>query len=124
MQDTLPGDSAVSPAADLTQYPTDDEMVADWTRGQQRAQLLAWQLHIRPASLMDATAPSPPPAVAGSDRWYLQPWLEEQEALQKMSHAAAGEVDDTPTAQDLVSGARTASAPAASAAAAPTQRKR
>jgi hypothetical protein len=104
----------------LTNYPTDEEMIADWNSGQQRAQQLAWQLHIRPDFLMGMTAQSPPSTLRAADQWYAEPWLEEQEALAKMGDAEPAEVDDTPAAP--TSGA--AALPAASTSMPNQKRKR
>ena len=93
-QDVMPNDPPTPPPADLTVYPSDTEMVADWTSGQQRAMQLAWQLRMRPAPLMGSAASSPPANIS-AHVWYAQPWVEEQEALANMSAATAAETEDT-----------------------------
>jgi hypothetical protein len=94
-QDVLPDDPPRPAPADLTVYPTDDEMVADWTSGQRRALQLAWQLRMRPSPLMASVAASPPANLLSTHGWYAQPWVEEQEALAKMSAATTAETEDT-----------------------------
>jgi hypothetical protein len=107
VQDVLPGDPPRPEPADLTDYPSDADMVAEWESGQQRAQQLAWDLRMRPAMCMDSLSVDPPlaSALGSDDQWFVCPWMQEEEALQRMSHATGDELDGAPT-----SGAGTGSA--------------
>jgi hypothetical protein len=72
---------------------SDEELVLQWELGQQRAVDFAWRLGIKPPSLAHLTAvpadfaAAPPLAFANVDRWYLEPWAEEETALQQMRTA-------------------------------------